>query len=129
MACDQESCPSDEEPTVCTTCLFAECEQAFREGEETAQAEVKRLQAIVDRLPKDAEGNVYPPPRALQGKWFYHPEHLGPAVRLFTQLYWHPAGHWGVGSGGWEVPLAECYDTHKAAEAAADAAESRGKEN
>ena len=81
-------------------------------------AEVERLQPIVDKLAKDAEGNVYPPPRALEGKVFYHPNHLGPATRLFGQLYWHPAGYWGVGCGGWEVPLAECYDTREAAEAA-----------
>ena len=59
MGCDQESCPSDEEPTVCETCLFAECEQAFREGEETAQAEVKRLEADVTRLQADARRYAY----------------------------------------------------------------------
>lgn len=82
------------------------------------EAEIERLQTIVARLPKDAEGNLYPPPKALQGKAFYHPSHLGPAPRLFSQLFWHSDGYWGAGCGGWEVPLSECYDTLKAAEAA-----------
>ena len=77
--------------------------------------EVERLRAIVDRLPKDGEGNVYPPPQALSGRVFYHPAHLGPAPRLFSQLCWHPAEYWAIGCGGHEVALSECYLTLEAA--------------
>lgn len=83
-------------------------------------AEVERLQAIVDKLPRDAAGNVYPPPRALKGKVFYHPGHLGAAEKLFSQLYWDSSGYWGVACGGWEVPLSECYSTREAAEERGD---------
>lgn len=87
-----------------------------------AAVEIERLQAIVDKLPTDAEGNVHPPPKALHGRAFYHPEHLRPVTRLFTQLFWWTEKEcWGVGSGGWEVPLSECYDSTAAAQSALDA--------
>lgn len=80
---------------------------------------VEPLLAIVDKLPKDAEGNVYPPPQALLGKVFYHPSHLGPAPLLFSQLFWHSdGGYWGIGCGGWDVPLSECFESRGAAEEA-----------
>lgn len=84
--------------------------------DEVLVAEIERLRAIVDQLPTDAEGTVYPPPKALKGTCFYHPDYVGPGALLFSQLFWNSDGYWGISSGGHEVPFAECFTTSKAAE-------------
>ena len=109
----------------------ANCSTAWEDGgpgESSLVAEIRlalkriaELEAIVAKLPADADGNVYPPPNALQGNVFYHPDNVGPGTVLFSQLFWHSAGYWGIHSGGHEVPFSECYGTKQAAQAAKEA--------
>lgn len=89
---------------------------AIRQELEPVKTELDRLQAFVDQLPKDAEGNVYLP-QALEGKGFYHPDHLDPIPRRFTELRWD-SDRWCVCGCGWVLPLSETYSTREAAEAA-----------
>ncbi len=114
---------------TCPACGGAGCDGCNREGVvlDPEVTDLRRqnaaLQAIVDKLPKDAEGNL-----TLPGDERYHPDELWRDEPGVVHHYeWAEEGCWewvhfasADASKDTERKLCECYGTRAAAEAARD---------
>lgn len=104
-------CPDDDDPTLAQLCAHvasAECE-ARRQRDE-AYALAKRLQAIVDRLPKDASGRHV----IAHEDELYHPKFNGGCG-----YYDGEQAEFYCGCGDYDYyPVSECWPTKDAAEKA-----------
>jgi len=81
------------------------------------KAEVKRLQAIVDRLPKDASGRPVGPGDRVWVLRRNHPEELS-VWEFFAYDYTEQKRIWSAQTAIGVFRLLECWPTREAAEAA-----------
>ena len=91
--------------------------EAGHEAAETLAAEVRRLQAIVDRLPKDASGRPVGPGDRVWVLLLNHPEEMS-VWEFFAYDYPAQTRIWSVQTAVGEYRLLDCYPTREAAEAA-----------